>query len=332
MTHDGMPYMVLLYYKYVPIANPERFVEDHRLLCQQLGLKGRILVAEEGINGTVAGEVGPIQQYQAALRSDQRFADLEFKISSGDASTFPKLMIKVRKEIVTLGLKEDVDPNENTGTHLSPESWKQMIDEGGDEVILFDARNRYESDVGFFEGALRPEIEHFRDLPKVVDDYAHLKGKKILMYCTGGIRCEKASALFQKEGFENVYQLHGGIVSYLEPVGRRHLLAASDQERTFKRCRYLRQRRRRQLDRTLCLRMCVRFLRRGGRRPASQSRAILQRRPLRFDRRLRKKLLFEKRRWTVWQRRQLSKLKQIGWMQCRWRQIVLQRRRKQQQN
>ena len=222
MTHDGMPYMVLLYYKYVPIANPERFVEDHRLLCQQLGLKGRILVAEEGINGTVAGEVGPIQQYQAALRSDQRFADLEFKISSGDASTFPKLMIKVRKEIVTLGLKEDVDPNENTGTHLSPESWKQMIDEGGDEVILFDARNRYESDVGFFEGALRPEIEHFRDLPKVVDDYAHLKGKKILMYCTGGIRCEKASALFQKEGFENVYQLHGGIVSYLEQVGRDH--------------------------------------------------------------------------------------------------------------
>jgi len=219
---ESLPLVVLLYYKYVRIEDPESFVKSHRALCESLGLKGRILVAQEGINGTVIGEQEATQRYQETLQADPRFADMEFKISHGDASTFPKLMVKARSEIVTLGLEKDVDPNEDTGTHLSPEEWKQVLDKEKDDVIVFDARNRYESDVGYFEGAIKPDIENFRDLPQVVDEYAHLKDKKVLMYCTGGIRCEKASALFKERGFKDVYQLHGGIVSYLEHVGRDH--------------------------------------------------------------------------------------------------------------
>ncbi len=219
---ENLPLVVLLYYKYVQIDEPESFVKAHRQLCESLGLKGRILVAEEGINGTVAGDSEATERYQEVLKADPRFADMEFKISHGDATTFPKLMIKARKEIVTLGLEEDVDPNKSTGTHLTPREWKEMLDREKDDVVVFDARNRYESDVGYFENAIKPDIEHFRDLPDIVDQYSHLKDKKFLMYCTGGIRCEKASALFKERGFKDVYQLHGGIVSYLEHEGRDH--------------------------------------------------------------------------------------------------------------
>ncbi len=220
--NESLPLVVLLYYKYVRIDEPENFVKAHRILCESLGLKGRILVAEEGINGTVVGQPEATRQYQEAMAADPRFADMEFKLSQGSESTFPKLMIKVRNEIVTLGLEEDVDPNETTGKHLSPQEWKEMLDREKDDIVVFDARNRYESDVGYFENAIKPDIENFRDLPDRVDDYAHLKDKKFLMYCTGGIRCEKASALFKERGFKNVYQLHGGIVSYLEKEGRVH--------------------------------------------------------------------------------------------------------------
>lgn len=219
---ETLPLVVLLYYKYVEIENPDRFVKEHRKLCESLNLKGRILVAEEGINGTLVGDQDATDRYQAAMKEDPRFADMEFKISHGDATTFPKLVIKARKEIVTLGLEDDVDPITGTGVHLSPQQWKEMLDTHKDEVVVFDARNRYESDVGYFEGAIKPDIEHFRDLPDVVDEYAHLKDKKVMMYCTGGIRCEKATALFKERGFKDVYQLHGGIVTYLEKVGRDH--------------------------------------------------------------------------------------------------------------
>ncbi len=219
---ESFPFTVLLYYKYVRIEDPEQFMQEQRTLCESLGLKGRILIAHEGINGTVAGDAAATEQYQAALRADPRFADVEFKLSGGDAATFPKLMIKVRKEIVTLGLEQDVDPHVNGGIHLEPAEWKRMLDEADEDVVVFDARNRYESDVGYFEGAIKPDIEHFRDLPDVMEDYAHLKDKKVMMYCTGGIRCEKASAFFKDQGFKDVYQLHGGIHRYLEQEGREH--------------------------------------------------------------------------------------------------------------
>ena len=215
-----MPLTVLLFYKYVRVEDPAALRDELRRLCASLGLKGRIIVAMEGINGTVAGSPEATGKFQEGMLSDPRFAGLEFKVSSGPAETFPRLSIKARKEIVTLGLTEDVDAQQG-GVHLTPEQWKRMIESDSD-VVLFDARNRYESGVGRFKGAITPEIENFRELPKVLPEYEALKDKKVLMYCTGGIRCEKASALLRREGFQHVYQLHGGILNYLREVNGDH--------------------------------------------------------------------------------------------------------------
>lgn len=214
-------YTVLLFYKYVRLDEPAKFAAEHRELCRSLHLKGRVLVAHEGINGTLAGTEEQTGIYQKTILADARFADMEFKISTGDAATFPRLMIKVRPEIVTLGAAPDLDVARETGTYLSPAEWKRMVEEDP-EVVLFDARNRYESDVGKFAGAITPPLENFRELPALVEQYAHLKDKKLLMYCTGGIRCEKASALFRRAGFEKVYQLHGGIMKYCDEFGDAH--------------------------------------------------------------------------------------------------------------
>jgi UPF0176 protein len=213
-------YPVILFYKYVALADPQQFAAEQRARCVSLGLKGRVLIATEGINGTLAGPRAAVDEYVAALRADARFSDIEMKVSSGDASTFPKLMVKVRPEIVTLGagpLPADQD------NHLTPAEWKQMLEEDPD-VVVVDVRNRYESAAGKFAGAVACDIEHFRDLPEYVGKLDGLKEKKVLMYCTGGIRCEKASALFRSKGFTNVFQLHGGIVTYQEQFGNEHWL------------------------------------------------------------------------------------------------------------
>ena len=212
---------VILFYKYVAIADPAAFTNTQRELCAGLGLKGRVLIAAEGINGTLAGPRAAVEQYVAALRADERFADIEMKVSAGDAQTFPKLVVKVRPEIVTLSagmpLTADLD------NHLSPAEWKRTLEEEPD-VVVIDVRNRYESEAGKFANAIACDIEHFRELPGYVDRLAELKDRKVLMYCTGGIRCEKASALFRSKGFKNVFQLHGGIVTYQKQFGNDHWL------------------------------------------------------------------------------------------------------------
>lgn len=212
---------VILFYKYVSIDDPASLAESQRQMCSSLKLKGRVLIASEGVNGTLAGPAPAVDQYMAALRNDPRFADIEFKVSAGDERTFPKLAVKVRPEIVTLAagvpLAADLD------NHLSPREWKKTIEEEP-EVVLLDVRNRYESVSGHFAGAVTCDIEHFRELPGYVDQLLALKDRKILMYCTGGIRCEKASALFRHKGFANVFQLHGGIASYQEEFGNEHWL------------------------------------------------------------------------------------------------------------
>ena len=213
-------FTVLLYYKYVGLEDPEAFVREHRELCGLLGVRGRILVAREGINGTVAGGPEAIARYEKALRARPEFSDMIFKVSYADVPPFPRLEIKVRKEIVTLGAGEELDPLKQTAPHLSPDEWKRMIEE--EDVVLFDVRNRYESEVGRFKGAITPPIENFRELPAVLPQYEELKDKTVLMYCTGGIRCEKASALFRQAGFKNVFQLEGGIVTYGERHGSAH--------------------------------------------------------------------------------------------------------------
>lgn len=220
MTAPSADFPVILYYKYTVIADPAGFAATQRDLCTALGLKGRVLIAEEGINGTLAGPRAAIDQYVAALRSDERFADIEIKESPGDESAFPKLAVKVRPEIVTLGagpLPPDLH------NHLSPADWKRTIEEDP-EIVLLDVRNRYESVAGQFENAIPCEIENFRELPAYLEQIEELKDKKVLMYCTGGIRCEKASTLFRQHGFQNVYQLHGGIAAYQKEFGNEHWL------------------------------------------------------------------------------------------------------------
>ena len=211
---------VILFYKYVALAEPESFAAAQREQCIALGLKGRILIAGEGINGTLAGSRAAVDEYVAALREDERFADIEMKVTEGNADTFPKLVVKVRPEIVTLGTGP-LTPDQHN--HLSPADWKRMIEEDPDVVVL-DVRNRYESTAGKFANAIACDIGHFRELPAYVEQLAGLKDRKVLMYCTGGIRCEKASALLRSQGFANVFQLHGGIVTYQEQFGNEHWL------------------------------------------------------------------------------------------------------------
>ena len=214
-------YPVILFYKYVGIDEPVKFVEAQRALCEMLGLKGRILIATEGINGTLAGPCDSIERYVSGLKSDARFADIEIKTSAGDKNTFPRLLVKTRAEIVTLKGCEDIAPDRDN--HLSPAEWKRTMEEDDDTVVV-DVRNRYESAVGKFQNAVECDIGNFRELPGFIGRLEALKDKKVLMYCTGGIRCEKSSALFRSKGFKNVFQLHGGIMAYQRQFGNAHWL------------------------------------------------------------------------------------------------------------
>lgn len=207
-------YRVLLYYKYVPIENSEEYTEEHLTFCKELGLKGRILVADEGINGTVSGTVEQTQKYIDTMHADPRFEDMEFKIDEADGHAFKKMHVRHRPEIVSLRLgEEDIDPNEITGEYLEPKEFYEELQR--DDVVVLDARNDYEYDLGHFRGAIRPDIRSFRELPDwVKKNREKLEGKRVLTYCTGGIRCEKFSGWLKKEGFDDVGQLHGGIVTY----------------------------------------------------------------------------------------------------------------------
>ncbi|MDP1418995.1 rhodanese-related sulfurtransferase [Peribacillus simplex] len=210
---ETKPYRVLLYYLYVPIENHEEFAAEHLAACKALELKGRILVASEGINGTVSGTIEQTDKYMDMMKSDPRFADIVFKIDEADGHAFKKMHVRPRNELVTLRLEDDINPTQTTGKYLSPkEFFEQMQDEN---TIVLDARNDYEFDLGHFRGAIKPEITNFRELPEWVRENKEMfEGKKILTYCTGGIRCEKFSGWLVEEGFEDVSQLHGGIATY----------------------------------------------------------------------------------------------------------------------
>lgn len=210
---ETKPYRVLLYYLYVPIENHEEFAAEHLAACKALELKGRILVASEGINGTVSGTIEQTDKYMDMMKSDLRFADIVFKIDEAEGHAFKKMHVRPRNELVTLRLEDDINPNKTTGKYLSPkEFFEQMQDEN---TIVLDARNDYEFDLGHFRGAIKPEITNFRELPEWVRENKEMfEGKKILTYCTGGIRCEKFSGWLVEEGFEDVSQLHGGIATY----------------------------------------------------------------------------------------------------------------------
>jgi UPF0176 protein len=206
-------YRILLYYEYVHIADYEEFAKEHLQYCKELGVKGRILVASEGINGTLSGTVEQTNAYMHYMHSHPLFKDIEFKIDSSDGHVFQKIFVRPKKELVTFRLDEDVNPNVLTGKHLSPKAfYEKMQDE---DVIILDGRNYYEYDVGHFRNAIRPEVESFRDFPDWIrQNLSEYKDRPILTYCTGGIRCEKLSGFLLKEGFKDVAQLDGGIVTY----------------------------------------------------------------------------------------------------------------------
>lgn len=210
-------YRVLLYYNYVTINDPEKFKDEHLTYCKNLGLKGRIYVSQEGINGTVSGTIEQTNQYMKDLTNLAGFEDTNFKIDEVDNHVFKKMKVKNRKEIVSLHLEDknksnDINPNTLTGQHLEPAEFREaLLDE---DVIVLDARNDYEYDVGHFRGALRPDIKAFHELPQwIKDNKAFFMDKKVVTYCTGGIRCEKLSGWMLREGIETA-QLKNGIHNY----------------------------------------------------------------------------------------------------------------------
>ena len=209
------PYRVLLYYNYVAIENPEEYREQQHLFCIENNLLGRIVVAAEGLNGTISGLAADCERYIAFVRADAQFANTDFKIEESESHTFRKLYVRHKNEIVNSDLP--VDPLERTGTHLSPTEFKQIKNDP--DVVLVDMRSNYEHKVGRFKGAVTFDMENLRELPEQVENIAHLKDKKIITYCTGGVKCEKASAFLLSQGFENVYQLHGGIIKYALETG-----------------------------------------------------------------------------------------------------------------
>jgi UPF0176 protein len=219
-----MEYEVIIFYKYTRVADPAGFVAWQRALCERLNIKGRILIAHEGINGTVEGTKESIVEYCAAVRSQNGsagtfgdFADLWFKSSPGNGSAFQKLKVKARREILNMGVapEKDIDPNRITGAHIEATELKQWI-ENGEDFVIVDMRNDYEYDVGHFAGSVKSGMQNFRDLPQVVPALADLQKKKVVTVCTYGVRCEKASGYLKQQGFNEVYQLHGGIGTYMK--------------------------------------------------------------------------------------------------------------------
>lgn len=210
---ENKQFRVLLYYKFVNIDDPETFVREHLEFCISIGLKGRILVAKEGLNGTVSGTIEATNSYMDALHADERFADMVFKIDEVDQNAFKKMYVRHKDSIITLLPEDDVNPNEIVGTYLKPNEWYEMLQR--DDVIVVDGRNDYEYDLGHFRGAIRPEIKNFKQFPKWIEEnLSEHKDKKLLTYCTGGIRCEKLTGVLLNQGFKDVYHLEGGIVSY----------------------------------------------------------------------------------------------------------------------
>lgn len=212
-------YQTLLYYCYSRIEDAEQFASDHLQFCKSLNLVGRIIVADEGLNGTVSGTVESCKIYMDTLHADPRFSKIDFKIDDVEEPSFIKMHCRYKAEIVHSGLRDPgiINPEKKTGIHLDPADFVKMKDD--QDVVIVDVRSNYEHSIGRFKNAVTFDIENFRDFPAMVNELAQYKDKKIVTYCTGGIKCEKASALLLHEGFENVYQLHGGIIKYGKEAG-----------------------------------------------------------------------------------------------------------------
>lgn len=208
--------VVAALYHFAPIPDPEAFRDAVHDVMDSQDVRGTILVASEGINGTVSGKREGVDTLLSFLRRQPGLESLEHKESYTDTCPFLRTKVRLKKEIVTLGI-EGVDPNRTVGTYVDPENWNDLISR--DDVVLIDTRNDYEVQVGTFKGSLNPETKSFREFPAYVKDNLDPARKpKVAMFCTGGIRCEKATSWLKDEGFEDVYHLKGGILNYLDKV------------------------------------------------------------------------------------------------------------------
>jgi UPF0176 protein len=211
-----MNQIIAAFYKFVSLNDYQNRREPLFNLCQQYQIKGTILLAAEGINGTIAGTRSSIEAIFANLRADPCFTDLEYKESTATKSPFDRLKVRLRPEIVTLGIPT-VNPSNLVGTYVKPQDWNELI--ANPDVLVIDTRNYYEVEIGTFAGSIDPQTQSFTEFPEYVaanlDPQQH---KQIAMFCTGGIRCEKATSYLLSQGFENVYHLQGGILKYLEEI------------------------------------------------------------------------------------------------------------------
>ena len=216
---------MILFYGFSPIADPEALMLWQKDLCESLNLKGRILISPHGINGTLGGEMADVKKYVSKTRKYKSFKKIAFKWSDGTGNDFPRLRIVVKDELVSFGNPDEIKVNENGviggGVHLRPEQVQELVAERGDDVIFFDGRNSYEAKIGKFKNAVVPDVESTRDFVREIESgkYDHLKDKPVVTYCTGGIRCEILSVVMKNRGFNEVYQMDGGIVKYGERFG-----------------------------------------------------------------------------------------------------------------
>lgn len=220
-----MSVVVSALYKFVTLENYREMRAPLLQACLDAGIKGSLLLAQEGINGTIAGSREGIDSVLAYLRADPRFADIEHKESIDSAQPFLRMKVKLKKEIVTLGV-DGIDPNRLVGTYVEASDWNALISDP--DVLVVDTRNDYEVEIGTFQHALNPNLQTFREFPQYVQQFDPNKHKKVAMFCTGGIRCEKASAYMLQQGFEEVYHLKGGILKYFEEVPAEHSLWQGD--------------------------------------------------------------------------------------------------------
>ena len=221
-----MSYRVAALYKFTSLPDYALLREALQNMCDLLGIKGTILLASEGVNGTVAGPELAIAELINFLQADPRLSDLEVKYSTAEEMPFYRMKVRLKREIVTMGV-DGVDPNKTVGTYVDPSDWNALIRDP--DTILIDTRNDYEVGIGTFQGAVNPNTKTFREFPDWVEQNRDSINKpKVAMFCTGGIRCEKASSFMLENGFDDVYHLKGGILKYLETQAKSESLWEGD--------------------------------------------------------------------------------------------------------
>ncbi|MDA9179023.1 rhodanese-like domain-containing protein [Acidimicrobiia bacterium] len=208
-------------YKFLPIKNELVLQETILQRSTNLNLKGTVLISRKGINFSVSGNKNNIDKFLLFIRSDSRFADVDVKITYNEYQPFRKMLVRIKKEIISMGI-EEIDPFQFTGQKISPKELNKKLN-NNEDIVLLDTRNEYEVRLGTFKNAIDLNLDSFRDFPKEIEKLRKkLNGKEVVMFCTGGIRCEKASALMLKNGFENIQQIDGGVINYFKETGGRH--------------------------------------------------------------------------------------------------------------